>query len=269
MGSLSDYLENELLDHVLGVGAYTPPATVYIGYSTADPLDTGAGIAEPGAGNYGRQACAFGAAAARMISNSGLITFAQANGAQGTITHWFICDHATNVTWGTNVNMLAHGALAVQKGIVAGNTPSFAIGEIDISFSANEVSDYLAIKFLDFAFRNQAFAQPTISVGLATADLSDSTTGATVTECANANNYARKAHAAWVAASGGASSNNGDITFNAPSGSWGLVTAAFLADSATHGAGNILFYENTITEQTPTSGDTVKFPSGDLDIALT
>ena len=39
MSSISDYLELELLDHVLGVGAYAQPSGIWIGLSTADPLD--------------------------------------------------------------------------------------------------------------------------------------------------------------------------------------------------------------------------------------
>jgi hypothetical protein len=242
---------------------------VYVGLSTTDPTDDASGIAEPAGNGYARKAITFGAAASRKVENSGVVTFDQASGPWGTIAYWFICDHLSNTNWGTNVNLLAHGSLATSKGVVAGNTPSFAVAEVDVLFTAGEISDYLVLKLLDLAFRNTAYTPPTIYCGLATADLSDSTTGATVTEVANTNNYARKAHSGWTVASGGASSNNADITFNTPSGSWSLVTAAFLADSGTHLAGNILFYENTITEQTPNNGDTVKFPTGDFDIAIT
>ncbi len=36
MGSVSDFLEGKLLDHIFNA-AYTPPGTVYLGLSTADP----------------------------------------------------------------------------------------------------------------------------------------------------------------------------------------------------------------------------------------
>ena len=42
MGSFSNYWENELLDHLFGKGSYTPP-TIYVGLSTTDPGDDGAG----------------------------------------------------------------------------------------------------------------------------------------------------------------------------------------------------------------------------------
>jgi hypothetical protein len=285
MGSISDYLENEMLDHIFnGAGAaWTPPATVYIGLSTADPLDTGAGIAEPSGNNYGRIACAFGAAATRMISNSGTLTFPQASGPWGLITHFFICDHQTNTSWGTDVQLLAHGILAVSKSVVSGNTPSFAVGEIDVSFltlaakaNGHNISDYLAIKILDRAFRNQAFAQPAIYVAYATANLADDTTGTTVTEVANSNGYARKlvnanggASPTWDLAALGLVDNTHNVDSGPPTGSWGLCTAVFLVDSGTYDAGNVLFYDNNPTEQTPGDGDTVRIEAGAGDFSLT
>jgi hypothetical protein len=257
MGSLSNYAEIELLDHLLGNGPYTPAAAVYLGYSTADPLDDGSGLAEPGSGNYSRKAVTFNAAASRAVDNQ-LVTFDQADGDQGTITHYAVFDAATAG------NMLAHGSLSASKHIVSGNTPSIAAAEVEISFSAGAVSDYLANKFLDFMFRNQAFTAPTIYVGLDTTITVDADTGSTVSE-PSGNNYARKAHSAWNAAAAGAADNDGAIEFNAPSGSWGSCVFGFLADALT--AGNLLVFLD-ITDQTPDSGDTVTFPDGDFNLTL-
>lgn len=44
MGSKSNYLELRLLDHVLGAGTVTTPATVYLGLFSTVPSDTGGGI---------------------------------------------------------------------------------------------------------------------------------------------------------------------------------------------------------------------------------
>jgi len=260
MGSISDYLENQLLDHVFENTAYTPPATVYLGYSTADPLDDASGLAEPSSGGYSRKAITFAAAASRSITQSGDVTFDQATGSQGTITHYAIFDAASGG------NMLAHGALSTAQTIVAGNTPVVASGEVVISFTSSVgLSDYLANTLLDFAFRNQSFTAPQTYLGLATADLSDATTGSTVTE-PGGNGYSRLDFGDWSAASGGAVTNNTTATFSSPTGSWGEITAAFIADAAT--GGNILWYENDITPQTPESGDTVRFNAGDFDVSL-
>lgn len=264
MGSLSDYAENKLINHIFNRSSYTPAATVYIGLAVSDPADTQPAD-EPSGNNYARVAIAFNAAASRKVENTSLLTFNQASGPWGTVGYWFLCDHISNVTWGSNVNMLASGAFTTPKAVVSGNTPSIAVQEVDVEFSAGEISNYLALKVLDFMFRNQAFTIPPVYAGLATADLSDTTTGGTVTEVSG-NAYTRKRHTGWYDSTAGHTQNNIDLTFITPTGSWGLVTAAFLADAST--SGNILFYENTLTDQTPTTGDTVKFPAGDFDVTI-
>lgn len=89
------------------------------------------------------------------------------------------------------------------------------------------------------------------------------------------NNYARKqvninggAAPTWDIAAAGTLDNTHDINFNTPSGSWGLIVAAFIIDSPS-GAGNILVYDNTnIIDQTPVANDTVFFPAGAFDLTL-
>ncbi|RKY08024.1 MAG: hypothetical protein DRP56_04780, partial [Planctomycetota bacterium] len=108
-GSISDYLENELLDHVFGNGTYTVPS-IYIALSTADPTDDASGLAEPSGNGYARVAhSSWNTAASRAIDNNGTITFPQATGSWGTITHYAIFDAATAG------NMLAHGSLTDSK----------------------------------------------------------------------------------------------------------------------------------------------------------
>jgi hypothetical protein len=292
MGSIADYLENIMLDYILNHGAFTPPTNLVVGLSSADPLDDASGITEPSGGNYARvsvvAATLFSvAAAARQISSQAGIIFPQASGSWGAnLTHYFICDHLTNTNFGTDVHLLAHGSLAVAKGVVAGNTPSIASGEITISFkdlatkaNGQNISDYLANAILDYAFRHGAgniATPPATYLGYATADLVDGSTGASITEVANSNGYARKlvdvnggASPTWKAAVGNLVENLDNIENGPPSGSWGLITALFLADLATHGAGNILFYDNNLTEQTPNDGDTVRVAAGALDLSLT
>ena len=272
-GSLSDYSENELMDHVFNA-SYSPVATVYVGFSTADPLDDASGMAEPSGNNYAREAITFSAASSRAITHAGTITFNQASGPWGTISHWFICDHPTNTTWGTNVNLLAHGSLNTSKSVVAGNTPSIAGGEIDISFSAGEITDYLAEKLLDLMFRNTAYSSPSTYVGLFTSALADSDTDPSAKECSGGS-YARKqvnvnggAAPTWELSSGGLVNNNDVITFVTPTGSWGTVTAVGIVDAASNG--NLLFYDNSPggDGQAPTTDDTVQFAANTLDVTM-
>lgn len=257
MGSISNYLELELLDHVFGV-AYSVPTDIFIALSTADPLDTGAAIAEPSGNGYARKVHnSWDAAAARLTENTGVITFAQASGAWGEITHYAIFDAITGG------NFLAHGSLAVSKNVVNGNTPSIADGGIEVSFNAGAISTYLANELLDHVFKVGAYGQPTIHVALSTADPTDDASGLAEP---GSGNYARKAHASWDVAAAGATENTGAVTFNIPSGTWGLITHCAIMDALT--AGNMLWHGTATPNQTPDNGDTVQYADGELDVSL-
>ncbi len=267
MGSISNYLEDKLLDHIFNSTAYNPPSTVFVGLSTADPLDDASGLAEPSGNGYGRKAITFSAASARSITQSATVTFPQATGSWGTITHFGLFDSTSAG------NMIGHGQLNTQKSVGNGNTPSIASGEVIVSFDSSGASNYLANALLDFAFRNQSYSQPDTYIGLITADASDSDTGSTITEVSGSN-YGRAlvsesdgTGARWETASGGHLQNATEIIFPQATGSWGTCTGTIIADATT--AGNLLFYNNGAFSESPDNGDIVKFPVGDFDITLT
>ena len=82
MGSLSDYAEGKLLDHVLKVAAFTVPTNIYIALSTADPLDDGSGLTEPSGGAYARVLCnTWDTAASRKTANTNQANFPAATGS--------------------------------------------------------------------------------------------------------------------------------------------------------------------------------------------
>ena len=129
MGGFSGYWENKILDHIFGKGSYTPP-TIYVGLSTADPTDDGSGLAEPSGNAYARAQTStsdWNAASNGSLDNAGNITFDQATGSWGTITHFALFDAATAG------NMLAHGALSQSKAIGNSDTARFETGDLDIS----------------------------------------------------------------------------------------------------------------------------------------
>ena len=135
MTAFSDYLENEILDHILGGAAYTAPTTVYAALFTGSTqLETNNPTLEVSGTNYARVAITFGTAAAGgAISNTASVDFATAGaGGWGDITHVAIVDHISNATWGTNVNVLFWGALQATRTINSGDTFSFAIGDLTV-----------------------------------------------------------------------------------------------------------------------------------------
>ena len=101
-----------------------------MGLSTADPADDGSGLAEPSGNAYARvqtSASDWNTASGGSLDNANDITFPQATGSWGAITHFALFDAATGG------NMLAHGALSQSKTIGTGDTAQFAAGDLDVS----------------------------------------------------------------------------------------------------------------------------------------
>jgi hypothetical protein len=129
MSDYSDYLEAAILDHIFGVSSYTAP-TWYVALSTADPLDNGSGLAEPGAGGYTRQALGAVTRVGNEVDNDALVSFTASGGSFGTITHIVLCDAA-----GTGAGNIL-GSVALTGGSVTvsdGDTLTFAVGDINIT----------------------------------------------------------------------------------------------------------------------------------------
>ena len=126
MSALSDYLENEILDHILSVGAYTMPSNVYVGLSTGSFADDNSGTELSGSG-YGRVAASFGAAASGTASNDAAIEFSAATGDWGTVSHFGIFDASTTG------NLLIHGSFTASKVIANGDILRIQTGDLDVS----------------------------------------------------------------------------------------------------------------------------------------
>lgn len=273
MGSLSDYAETALVKHIFLETAYSPAATIYLALATADPTDaaTGASMNEcANSGSYARTAIAFSASASRRSTQTGAVTFPTASGSWGTVTHWAITDSAT---YGAG-NVLAHGAFAVSKAIISGNTPSVATTEVYVEITASTgLSNYAANGFLDRMFRNQAFTVSANYMALTTATIADTNTGSTITEVSGGS-YARKqvnvnggASPTWDAVSGGVTANTHAVTFVTATGSWGTITSTCCCDASS--AGNMLWYGNDVADQAVGNGDTVSFAVGAIDFVQT
>jgi hypothetical protein len=126
MSAMSDYLENEILDHILGTGAYTMPTTVYVGLSTGSFNDDNSGTELSGSG-YARQSIAFNAASNGTADNSGAVDFPAATGSWGTVSHFGLFDASTGG------NLLIHGALTASKAVATGDILRVAAGDMDIT----------------------------------------------------------------------------------------------------------------------------------------
>ncbi len=129
MSDMNDFLELELLDHVLKGDSYTAPADPYASLFTATPDDAGNGTEVPVANAYVRKVIPFtNGAAAGAIINSADCTFDQATGSWGTITHMAIHDASAAG------NFLFWSILTGGSKIVAdGDTFKFATGDLTVA----------------------------------------------------------------------------------------------------------------------------------------
>lgn len=127
MGGFVNSEEMKVLDDYTGKTAYTKP-TWYVGLSTSTPDESSGGVTEPSNGGYIRQtltAATWTAATSGNPSSTsygGAISFPQATGGWGTVTHFLLYSVKTQATglvqfWGT---------LDVAKAIQTNDTASFA-----------------------------------------------------------------------------------------------------------------------------------------------
>ena len=262
MGSLSNYAELEILDHVLKTGIYTAATTLYVGLSTQtiDDATTGGDVTEPSDG-YARVACnTWDVAASRATENTAIISFAQASGDWGTISDWFVADHLTTG------NIIAYGTFSAGKAVGTGSEPSIAAGGLDVEANSGGHSTYLANKILDHIFKTTVYtACDTLYVGCSTGTIADATSGDAAGE-PTGGAYARVACNTWDVAAAGATQNTAAITFAKATASWGTITDFFIADALTNG--NLLFYEVADNSRDVGTDDTIQFDSGSFDITL-
>lgn len=128
MAGFSDYVENKVLEHIVGKTSFTMP-TAYIALYTAAPTDAGGGT-EVSGGSYVRKTTAgsdWATASGGSISNATILTFATPSGAWGTVTHFALMDASTSG------NQLGWGALTTPQVISSGNTVSFAISALTVT----------------------------------------------------------------------------------------------------------------------------------------
>lgn len=136
MSSASDYLELEILDHVLGKGTrdFTSPANLFIGLHTSDPGDVYSS-GEVSGNAYQRTAVSFNAATQpstgyTYADNAATVTFPTASGGNwGTITHLSIWDNSSGG------NMLFAGSLTQSKSVLDGDTFQIQAGSLVISLT--------------------------------------------------------------------------------------------------------------------------------------
>ncbi|MGE0289679.1 MAG: hypothetical protein AB7I42_25685 [Bradyrhizobium sp.] len=140
--SLSNYLENKLIDALVRNTSYTMPTTVYVGLATTSGSDAACGT-EVSGGSYARVSVtsstsnwagtqSAGSTSASSgtggtTSNNNAITFPSPTGDWGTVVEFCVFDASTSG------NLLWRAALTTNKTINNGDAaPSFAAGALTL-----------------------------------------------------------------------------------------------------------------------------------------
>ena len=114
MADMTNFLETELSDHILNGASWASPATIYLALFTVDPGEAGTLTNEVADGiGYTRQSMSFGAPTDGVTETDADITFTQATGDWGTVSHFGIMDGNTTGAG----NMLFYSPLNTSKTI--------------------------------------------------------------------------------------------------------------------------------------------------------
>ena len=136
MSQMSDYLEAALRTLIFRTGTgMTKPTHLGIALFTAAPSDSGGGT-EVSGGSYARVDVppldanwSAPDSTGGLTANLAAITFPTASASWGTVTHVGIFDATSGG------NLLFWGALTASKTVGSGDTFSFAIGALTITFA--------------------------------------------------------------------------------------------------------------------------------------
>lgn len=130
MSDMSDYLKNKLLDHSLGVTAYTMP-TVYLALYTVMPTATTSGTEVVTGVGYARQSLVIGSAVTGASTNTNSISF-----GPNTTTNWGDVVGAAVVDDPTIAggNVLYFQTLDVTRSCFIGDRIEFDPGDLTFEF---------------------------------------------------------------------------------------------------------------------------------------
>lgn len=121
------YIDNKLIDHLLGSGTYSKPAALYVALFVGNPASGGTEVSTSGSG-YARQSAAF-TISTNTASNTAAIEYPTATSSWGTIDYVAIYDAASAG------NQLVTAALSAAKTIASGDVLRIPASNLTVSLT--------------------------------------------------------------------------------------------------------------------------------------
>lgn len=126
MSSKTDFLETQILNHILRNTPYSAPSVIYVGLFTAPPSDAGGGTEVTG-GSYARQPVTFAAPVSGTVSNTADVTFPIASADWGNVVAFALFDQSSAG------NMMYHAALTAPREVLNLDQFRFPAGQLQVS----------------------------------------------------------------------------------------------------------------------------------------
>jgi|WetSurSiteA1Bulk_404760.scaffolds.fasta_scaffold00605_9 hypothetical protein len=271
IGTMTDYLENKLINHLLLNTNYSSPAAAYLALYTATPSDIRTGtevISTVSASSYTRQNISGNMTVSGSYAyNSTKITFPEAMSDWGTILGVGIMDAATSgciLFWGKMNN-----TITINTGEVFSINP----GMLSIGLSGGTKGgwgDGIPQQILNHVLKNTPMSSPGTNVYVAlgnglTYGNGYEFTGWTET---SATGYSRKKVTSWYSPTAGSTCNLAEVLFSNPPISvvWGSITNIVIFNASS--SGDALLWGKLRSPVYIIDGDGFKFAPGDIDITF-
>ena len=123
----SSYVDNKLIDHLLGSGTYTKPSALYVALFVGNPASGGTEVTTSGSA-YARQSAAF-TISTNSASNTAAIEYPTATSAWGTIDYIAIYDASSGG------NQLVSAALSSAKTIASGDVLRIPASNLSVTLT--------------------------------------------------------------------------------------------------------------------------------------
>lgn len=261
MSELSNYLANELVDHVFQGFSYSSPSSnLYLALfgtvsdSDLNQSDFGEEISEP---SYDRVSFSCVDGSTNQVENGGDITFNQATTNWGDVTAIAVCDGPDSTD-----NILCWDRDVQNANIDTDDIYQIPANNLTIDFSVGFLTDTIEEALVEHVFLGNNYTAPSswdVALFTSTSNLESGSTANEVSE----NWYGRQT---VTFSSTGTTSvdNDSDIEWNQASSGSVTIEAVATMD----GGGQMLGYDDTVTHITIESGDTYRIPQGELQYTL-
>ena len=123
----SSYVDNKLIDHLLGSTTYTKPSALYVALFVGNPASGGTEVTTSGSA-YARQSAAF-TISTNSASNTAAIEYPTATASWGTIDYIAIYDASTAG------NQLVYAALSAAKTIASGDVLRIPASNLSVTLT--------------------------------------------------------------------------------------------------------------------------------------